>query len=318
MAAGVAKCNRQLEFVWVNSAYARQIESRATLQQAADTARSLAEAVEHQLRLELPDHSLPVRGDETRLIQVMGNLIHNAIKYTDAGGQITVSATENAAAILVYVRDTGSGIPPELMPRVFDMFTQGKHGSCAQTGLGIGLALARQIVELHGGSIEAHSDGPDRGSEFRVTLPRVAVLPAIMESRAESSNISVLGADEVCVLIVDDNADATDALAHLLKAAGYRTYVAYGGRTAIEMAQILRPTVVLLELGLPHLSGREVAQRIRALPWGRTTRLIAVTGWGQEEDIRRSRQAGFDEHLTKPVDPNLLLQHIVRLTRGVA
>ena len=188
----------------------------------------------------------------------------------------------------------------------------------AQTGLGIGLALAKQMVELHGGRIEAHSDGPGRGSEFRVFLPRVGEIPAMQDSPADAGNLSVLGADRIRVLIVDDNVDAADSLAHFLKIAGYQTRVAYDGRTAVEMAEILEPAVVLLDLGLPHLNGHEVARRLRALPWGRTAGLIALTGWGQEDDVQRSRQSGFDEHLTKPVDPEVLLQHIMALTRAQA
>jgi CheY-like chemotaxis protein len=197
------------------------------------------------------------------------------------------------------------------------MFTQG-DSSARQTGLGIGLALAKQMVELHGGRIEAHSDGPGRGSQFRVLLPRAAEIPAMQESPTDLFNLSVLGADRVRILIVDDNVDAADSLAQFLKLAGYQTRVAYDGRTAVEMAEILEPAVVLLDLGLPHLNGHEVARRLRALPWGRNAVLIALTGWGQEDDVQRSRQAGFDEHLTKPVDPEVLLQHIIVLTRGEA
>jgi len=149
-----------------------------------------------------------------------------------------------------------------------------------------------------------------------VLLPRAAEIPAMQESPTDLSNLSVLGADRVRILIVDDNVDAADSLAQFLKLAGYQTRVAYDGRMAVEMAEILEPAVVLLDLGLPHLNGHEVARRLRALPWGRSAVLIALTGWGQEDDVQRSRQAGFDEHLTKPVDPEVLLQHIIVLTRG--
>jgi CheY-like chemotaxis protein len=176
------------------------------------------------------------------------------------------------------------------------------------------LALAKQMVELHGGRIEAHSEGPHRGSEFRVLLPRVAEVPAMQDSPVDATKISVLGADDVRILIVDDNVDAADSLALFLKMAGYQTRVAYDGRMAIEMAEILEPAVVLLDLGLPYLNGHDVAQRLRAMSWGRTARLIALTGWGQEDAVLRSRQSGFDEHLTKPVDPNVLLQRIIQLT----
>ena len=287
----------------------------AVLRLAVEAARPLAQAVEHELQVQVPELPLVVRGDETRLIQVIGNVINNAIKFTNAGGAIAVSANIDGPMIVARVRDNGRGISPELLPHVFEMFIQG-DSTARQTGLGIGLALAKQMIELHGGRIEAHSDGPGRGSEFLVLLPRAAEIPAMQESPTDLSNLSVLGADRVRILIVDDNVDAADSLAQFLKLAGYQTRVAYDGRMAVEMAEILEPAVVLLDLGLPHLNGHEVARRLRALPWGRSAVLIALTGWGQEDDVQRSRQAGFDEHLTKPVDPEVLLQHIIVLTRG--
>lgn len=294
------------------------VDLRSVLRHAVDAARPLAEAVEQDLRLELPDYPLHVRGDETRLIQVLGNLINNATKFTAAGGRISVSAAIDDATVIARVRDNGRGMSRELLPHVFEMFVQGEPNSRAQTGLGIGLALAKQMIDLHGGRIEAHSDGPRHGSEFRVLLPRVAELPAMQDTHMEVAKVSVLGADSIRILVVDDNIDAADALAQFLKLAGYQTRVAYDGRTAVEMAEILEPAVVLLDLGLPYLSGHEVAQRLRTLPWGRTARLIALTGWGQEGDVLRSRQAGFDAHLTKPVDPETLLQRIMQLTRSEA
>ena len=291
------------------------VDLRAVLRYAVEAARPLAQAVEHELQVQVPEVPLMVRGDETRLIQVIGNLINNAIKFTNAGGAIVISADIDGPMIVARVRDSGRGISPELLPHVFEMFIQG-DSSARQTGLGIGLALAKQMVELHAGRIEAHSDGPGRGSEFRVLLPCAVEIPAMQDSPTDLSNLSVLGADRVRILIVDDNVDAADSLAQFLKLAGYQTRVAYDGRMAVEMAEILEPAVVLLDLGLPHLNGHDVARRLRALPWGRSAVLIALTGWGQEGDVQRSRQAGFDEHLTKPVDPEVLLQHIIVLTRG--
>jgi CheY-like chemotaxis protein/two-component sensor histidine kinase len=292
------------------------LDLRTTLAQSADAARPLANAVEQDLQVELPDYPLPVRGDEIRLVQVIGNLIGNAIKFTPPGGKIRVSAAIEGTMVIARVRDTGRGMSPELLPHVFDMFIHGEPNSSEQTGLGIGLALAKQMIDLHGGRIEAHSDGPRQGSEFRVFLPRVAELPAMQDLTADGAKVSVLGADSIRVLIVDDNVDAADVLAEFLKLAGYQTRVAYDGRTAVEMAEILEPAVVLLDLGLPHLNGHEVARRIRAYSWGRSACLIALTGWGQEDDVRRSREAGFDEHFTKPVDPEMLLGCIISLTRG--
>jgi PAS domain S-box-containing protein len=292
------------------------LDLRTTLAQSADAARPLANAVEQDLQVELPDYPLPVRGDEIRLVQVIGNLIGNAIKFTPPGGKIRVSAAIEGTMVIARVRDTGRGMSPELLPHVFDMFIHGEPNSREQTGLGIGLALAKQMIDLHGGRIEAHSDGPRQGSEFRVFLPRVAELPAMQDLTADGAKVSVLGADSIRVLIVDDNVDAADVLAEFLKLAGYQTRVAYDGRTAVEMAEILEPAVVLLDLGLPHLNGHEVARRLRAYSWGRSACLIALTGWGQEDDVRRSREAGFDEHFTKPVDPEMLLGCIISLTRG--
>ncbi len=291
------------------------IDLRAAIRHAVDAARPLALAVEQDLRLDFADSPLPVRGDETRLIQVIGNLINNAIKFTNTGGKITVSAAIEGAMIVVRVGDTGRGMSRQLLPHVFEMFVQGEPNSRTQTGLGIGLALAKQMVDLHGGRIEAHSEGPGRGSEFCVFLPRIGEIPALQDTLADAAKLSVLGADSIRVLIVDDNVDAADSLAHFLKLAGYQTRVAYDGRTAIEMAEILEPSVVLLDLGLPYLNGHEVARRLRTLPWGRFACLIALTGWGQQDDVMRSRESGFDEHFTKPVNPEVLLQRIMTLTR---
>jgi PAS domain S-box-containing protein len=291
------------------------LDLRTLLRQTVEAARPMASSVDHRLELELPVEPLPVAGDETRLTQVVGNLINNAIKYTNPGGKIWVSATQSSTQVTIGVRDTGLGIPAELLPRVFDLFTQGAPGARAQTGLGIGLALAKQIVELHGGTIEVRSEGAGHGSEFRVLLPRGKEAAAIAVSTTAASNVVALGADKVRVLIVDDNVDAADSLSHLLRSVGYQPHIAYDGRSALEMAEILQPSVVLLDLGLPHMSGREVAQHLRALPWGRSIRMIAVTGWGGADDLHRSLEAGFDEHLTKPVDPDVLIGHIVRLTK---
>jgi signal transduction histidine kinase/CheY-like chemotaxis protein len=295
-----------------------RVDLRSAVRHAVDASRALAESAEQTLRIELPDHPLFVEGDETRLIQVVGNLINNAIKFSDAGGTIVVSAEINAATIVTRVRDRGRGISQELLPRVFDMFVQGEPNARGQSGLGIGLALAKQMIDLHGGRIEAHSDGPHRGSEFRFMLPQVDELPAMHNAPVAGGKLTVLGADRMRVLIVDDNVDAANTLSEFLKLAGYQTHVAYDGRTAIEMAELLEPDVVVLDIGLPHLSGHEVAIHLRSLPRGRKMRLIALTGWGQEDDKRRSLKSGFIEHLTKPVDPELLLQRIIQLTHGSA
>jgi PAS domain S-box-containing protein len=295
-----------------------RLDLRSAVQHAVDAARTLAESAEQTLRVELPDTPLLVEGDETRLIQVVGNLINNAIKFTDAGGTIVISAEVDESTIVTSVRDTGRGMSDELLPRVFDKFVQGEPNAPGQSGLGIGLALAKQMIDLHGGHIEAHSDGPHRGSEFRFMLPQVDELPAMQNSPGAGNKLTVLGADRIRILVVDDNVDAANTLSELLKMAGYQTRVAYDGRTAIEMAELFEPAVVLLDIGLPYLSGHAVAEHVRSLPWGLKARLIALTGWGQEDDRRRSLKSGFDEHLTKPVDPEFLLQRIIHLTRVTA
>ena len=295
-----------------------RLDLRSAVQHAVDAARTLAESAEQTLRVELPDTPLLVEGDETRLIQVVGNLINNAIKFTDAGGTIVISAEVDGSTIVTSVRDTGRGMSDELLPRVFDKFVQGEPNAPGQSGLGIGLALAKQMIDLHGGHIEAHSDGPHRGSEFRFMLPQVDELPAMQNPPGAGNKLTVLGADRIRILVVDDNVDAANTLSELLKMAGYQTRVAYDGRTAIEMAELFEPAVVLLDIGLPYLSGHAVAEHVRSLPWGLKARLIALTGWGQEDDRRRSLKSGFDEHLTKPVDPEFLLQRIIHLTHGTA
>jgi signal transduction histidine kinase/CheY-like chemotaxis protein len=295
-----------------------RMDLRSAVRHAVDAARVLAESAEQTLRVELPDSPLLVEGDETRLIQVVGNLINNAIKFTDAGGTVVVSAAIDEATIVTRVRDSGRGISHELLPRVFDKFVQGEPNAPGQSGLGIGLTLAKQMIDLHGGRIEAHSDGPHRGSEFRFMLPQVDEIPATQNFPVTGNKLTVMGADRIRILVVDDNVDAANTLSELLKLVGYQTHVAYDGRTAIEMAEILEPAVVLLDIGLPYLNGYEVAEHLRTLPWGRKARLIALTGWGQEDDKRRSLKSGFNEHLTKPVDPELLLQRIIHSTRGTA
>jgi PAS domain S-box-containing protein len=291
------------------------IDLRSVMRTAVEDARAPADERERHLEIELPDHPLPLRGDEARLVQVIGNLLNNAIKFTGRGGRIVVSADTEGDEITASVRDTGSGIPPELLPHVFEMFVQGNANADTRSGLGIGLALAKQMVDLHGGRIEVHSDGLDRGSNFRITLPRAAEAPAIQVSPADAPNVSILGARDVRVLVVDDNVDAADSLAQLLSIAGYQIRVAYDGRTALEIAGTFQPGVALLDIGLPELDGYELARRLRTYSWGHRLRLIALTGWGLTDDVRKSREAGFDEHFTKPADPQLLLQRIVSLSQ---
>ena len=295
------------------------LDLREVIQRAAAAARPVAQASELRVDLALPTVPLLVTGDSARLEQVLGNLLSNAIKYGNPGGQIYVAAEMSHAELIVRVRDNGIGIPAELLPRVFDMFVQAEPtGSRAAGGLGIGLSLARDLVQLHDGRIDATSEGPGRGSEFVVRLPRAGEIPAVTESVAQPEKVTALGTAGVLVLIVDDNADAADALSSVLTLIGFKSQVAYTATEALSKAASQHPDIVLLDIGLPDMSGHQLAQRLRAEPWGADLQLIAITGWGQEDDRRRSLAAGFDQHLTKPVDPEQLISLIARSNRSVA
>ena len=296
-----------------------QLDLRDVIEGAVASVKPLVEAARQDLTVSMPADALSVSGDAVRLAQILGNLLHNATKYTPAGGHIAVIASTTGEEVIVRVKDDGVGITSEALQTVFDLFVQVEApGTRSAGGLGIGLSLARDLVRLHGGLIEAHSAGLGLGSEFVLRLPRAGEAPALTESVAAPQKITALGAAGVRVLIVDDNVDAATSLSYVLALAGYQTSVAHEGKRALELAETLRPSVVLLDIGLPAMSGHEVARQLRALPWGRDLRLIAVTGWGHERDREKSLEAGFDAHLTKPIDPELLLQHIARAARSVA
>ncbi len=268
---------------------------------AIETSRPLVERARHQLEVSLPDEPLVLDADPVRLTQVFGNLVNNAAKYTEPGGHIWLSAAREDDAVAVRVRDNGLGIPPDGLPRVFEMFAQA-HAPGTQTGsdgLGIGLAIVRKLVEMHGGTVEAHSAGPHQGSEFVVRLP-------LRDSLAhDDATIDVIphGAlDGRRILVVDDNRDAADTLAMLLGSHGAEVDVAYGGEEALAALDRFLPDSLLLDLGMPGMDGFEVARRIRATPRHAGLRILALTGWGQAADRARTHEAGFDHHLTKPVD----------------
>lgn len=282
---------------------------------ALETVQPLVAEQRHELIVEMPDESLEVEGDLTRLTQVLGNLLNNAAKYTDAGGRIVLSVCGNGANLELRVKDNGIGISPQLLPRLFNLFTQVDGATYrAQGGLGIGLALVRQLAHLHGGDVSAHSDGQGRGSEFIVRLPLLAATDA-----PPIEKVAVAGAGEQLsrrgrrILLADDNEDALDSLAALLENDGHQVYTAADGARALELACECRPEVMLLDIGMPLLDGYEVARRVREQSWGRGTVLIALTGWGQDEDRRRSREVGFDSHLVKPLDLDALAQLFAHL-----
>ena len=276
------------------------------LQSAVDTTRPACEASNHELLLELPAERVPVAGDVVRLTQVFSNLLTNACKYTNPGGRIVVTLEHDGNRARVSVRDNGIGIPADQLGTIFDMFTQvDRSNRRAQGGLGIGLTLVRSLIDLHGGSVEARSAGPGTGSEFIVNLP----IRASGRVRTDPpSEIALLPARRV--LVVDDNVDAAETLGELLTSLGAEVRIANSGASAIDIAGEFRPEAVLLDIGMPDMDGYEVARRLRAMPQFAKTLLIALTGWGQDQDRRHSRAAGFDHHVVKPPDLARLIKLI--------
>jgi PAS domain S-box-containing protein len=281
------------------------IDIALVIHQAVEMSQPLIDNAGHHLRVILPAEPLFLHADPVRLTQVFANLLNNSCKYTPAGGQIQISAEREGDQAVVRVKDSGVGIPRDQLEKIFNMFNQ-VDGSPerAPGGLGIGLTLVRRLAEMHGGSVYATSEGHGRGSEFIVRLPALAEVPDTQKSQAPPAAPAIRRR----VLIVDDNRDAADALAMLLKHSGHDAFVAYDGRAAFAAAETHRPNVILLDIGLPGMSGHDVCRQIRDQSWGRIIRMIALTGWGQEEDRRKSHEAGFDGHLVKPVDLSAVLQ----------
>ena len=276
-----------------------RIELGPIVTQAAETARPLTEPRGQRLEVHVPDDRIVVDGDPVRLAQLIGNLLANASKYSDAGTRIDLRAERMGSDVVISVLDEGMGIPADAQSTIFEMFSRGTT-STSHDGLGVGLTLARQLAEMHGGSIEVRSAGAAAGSEFRVHLP--AVLDMAEQAAAPAEPLAAQAPRGSRVLVVDDNRDAADSLSELLGVDGYETRVAHDGAAAVELADSWHPDVILLDIGLPRLDGYEAARRIRALERGGQIRLIAVTGWGQAEDRAKSAAAGFDHHIVKPVD----------------
>lgn len=272
---------------------------------AIEAIRPLIDARGHQLRFNLPPPSVQVAGDATRLVQVLSNLLNNAAKYTDPGGQIGLHADIEADQAVIRVSDNGCGLAPSLLPHVFELFTQaGRSLDRSQGGLGVGLALVRSLVKMHGGDVEVYSAGLGQGSEFVVRLPLALNADA---SAPAASHVAVPATTRgIKVLVVEDNQDAADMLVLLLRQGGDEVQLAQDGLAALQQVRHFQPQVVLCDLGLPGLSGYEVAVRLRALPECHDMLLVALSGYGQQSDRRRSQEAGFDHHLTKPVDPEVL------------
>jgi signal transduction histidine kinase len=304
------------------------IEIGALIACTVETVQPLIEERGHELSVQLPTGTLMVLGDPTRLSQALGNVLGNAAKYTERGGHITLSATELESEVEIRVTDNGIGIPADLLPTIFNLFTQlDRTSGPTPSGLGIGLALVQRLVEMHGGSVMAHSDGPGRGSEFVIRLPlfiRERVEAGQSSNKPSALEQSMTNAEEAPrnqrrILVADDNNDALESLATLLQLSGHEVYTAANGAVALESAEQHRPEVALLDIGMPKLDGYEVARRIRAQPWGRRITLVALTGWGQDSDRRRSQEAGFDSHLVKPLDLDKLTELLATLpTAGAA
>ncbi|HET9652798.1 MAG TPA: ATP-binding protein, partial [Usitatibacter sp.] len=270
---------------------------------AIDAARPLLDSRGHQLSLDLPRETLRLNADPVRLTQILSNLLTNAAKYTNRGGDIHLCAHRDDGHVVVSVRDNGIGISREMMSRLFTLFAQASPAlQRSEGGLGVGLALVKGFVEMHGGTVAASSDGPGKGSQFTIRLP-VGEKPRddAAENAAQDSHRRSLR-----VLVADDNVDITETCATLLQLWGHEVRIAHSGREALELAEAFLPQLALIDIGMPQVSGLDVARAIRKAPWGAAMRLIAVTGWGQEEDKQLAVRAGFDDHITKPVEPSRL------------
>ena len=284
------------------------VELGSIVHNAMETSVPLIREAGHRLEVELPQQPLWLNGDPVRLAQVFSNLLNNAARFTERGGRITLVAKEHEGKAWVSVRDTGVGFAPEVASRLFEMFSK----SDCSSGLGIGLALSRRLAEMHGGTVEGRSEGEGRGAEFIVRLPLAAPETAALApaSRARDAQAPI----RCRVLIADDNRDAADMLGEWLRELGVDVSLAYDGAEAVEVARAFQPDVAILDIGMPRLDGYQAAKRIRSEAGSRRPRLVALTGWGQQEDRRRAREAGFDEHLVKPADLDALRALLVSAT----
>jgi PAS domain S-box-containing protein len=282
------------------------VDLKSVVSVAVETARPLLDAKRHQLSVNLPSDNVRLEADPLRLSQVIGNLLTNAAKYTDPEGRIELDARLENAELTITIRDNGIGLNEEVMPGLFTMFSQVNSAiDRAEGGLGIGLALVKGLVALHGGRVEVRSEGLGRGSEFIVHLPHKVLAPAdaaVAEPEHDAANANAMRRGRV--LVADDNRDAAESLGLVLRFMGYEVSIAYGGAEALEVAARERPSAAIIDIGMPGMSGHEVARRMRLEAWGRHAILIALTGWGQDSDKQAARAAGFDDHLTKPVDPD--------------
>ena len=289
----------------------QRVELAAVLQPAVESSRPAADAAHQQLNVTMPAGPVALYADPVRLTQAFGNIINNACKYTDRGGRIDIRAEVDDGALTLSVRDTGVGIPADVLPSIFDMFTQADRTlERSQGGLGIGLTLVKQLVELHDGTVEARSEGVGKGSEFLVHLP---IHAEPVRTRTPAMAMPGLSGTRRRVLVVDDNRDSADSLALLLRLQGHEAEVAYDGMAGVEAVARFGPDLVLLDLGLPGLNGLDACRRMRAAPGAAQLRIVALSGWGRDDDRSRTREAGFDAHLVKPVDQDTLTRFIESL-----
>jgi PAS domain S-box-containing protein len=283
-----------------------RVDVAAIIKSAVEASSALMERNRHQIKVITPAQPLYVEGDVTRLTQVVTNLLDNAAKFTDPGGKVWLSGEREGDMAVIRVKDSGIGIPSEMLPRIFDMFTQsGKSLERSQGGLGVGLGLVERLVKLHGGTVTAYSAGAGHGSQFTIRLP----LAPAQKGATERPEAPLRGAATRCrVLLVDDNVDSVDSLAMLLRMLGHECETASDGEAALKKAEEFRPDVAILDIGLPKVNGYDLAKQIRQRAWAKDVVLVALTGWGQAQHRLRSQESGFNHHLTKPVEFDVLQQ----------
>lgn len=295
------------------------VDVRSCIDQAVESVRHSLESKRHGLSVNGADEPLMVRGDAARLTQIFTNLLTNAVKFTKEGGAITVSAAIEGDRLKVRVRDNGIGMTDAMRLRAFDLFAQAEQSlDRTEGGLGLGLTLVRRLVEMHGGTVEAHSDGPGRGSEFTITLPRSADAPEVRVApvhKLADGQEKEADKQRMRIVVVDDNADAAETLAILLQLAKHEVHIAYDGPSGVALVTEVKPDAVFLDIGLPRLDGYQVARELRKIPELARTALIALSGYGQEEDRRRAREAGFDHHMIKPVNADEFFRVLSEVTK---
>jgi signal transduction histidine kinase/ActR/RegA family two-component response regulator len=296
-----------------------RVELASVVARAVETVQPLIEAQGHELTSSMPPESLPLNADPVRLAQVVGNLLTNAAKYTEANGRIWLTAQREGEEVVLRVRDSGIGIGPDMLPHIFELFVQVDHAATrSQGGLGIGLTLVKNLVEMLNGTVEAHSEGLGKGSDFVVRLPlseRGREEPSDQENPEQMEAAPSPGHR---LLVVDDNRDAADSLAMLLRLKGHEVLVAHDGPTALELVKDYCPRMIFLDIGMPGMDGYEVARLIRGQPGLENVALAALTGWGQPEDRRRTREAGFNHHLVKPPEPKVLEELLAGIQASAA